>query len=105
MSNNALIKNYAELKAVKHELKDRIHQTESKYIEENQWIRSFLDLSGAHNNTSNPGARKNLHAAILQSVAEYLRELDFFKKQKKEYNEIVLPFALTLISVIVARKL
>ncbi|MFO7790649.1 MAG: hypothetical protein R6V32_08760 [Bacteroidales bacterium] len=100
-----MINNYKELKLVKREIKNRIHQTEESYIQQYNLISTFLDLAGTHKGKKNEQNRKHIHSLILHVITEQIKEQKFLNKYREEYKTIVIPFALTLISSFFLKKL
>ncbi len=103
--NNGIIKNYAEMQAVKKELRDRVYIAEQDYIKGHEWITFFLNLAGVHKHKANQRTRENIHAGIIQSITEFIKGKAFFKKYKDDYTKIIIPFVLTVITAIIVRKL
>ncbi len=99
-----MINNYKELQAVKRDLKQRIHETESMYSDRHAWIRFFLDFSSAHKGKNNSNARKEIHAHLVQGVSTYLEEHKLLSRFKKEVRTIVIPVALTALSIYFLRN-
>ncbi len=102
---DGIIKNYAEMQAVKKELTDRVYIAEQQYIKGHEWITMFLGLAGVHKDKKNQQTRENIHAGIIQSITELLREKAFFKKYKDDYTKIIIPFVLTVLTAIIVRRL
>jgi hypothetical protein len=101
----AMINNYNELKNVKRELRTRVRQTEQNYLEQYEWISAFFDASGIYKDKKNGEKKKNLHTLIIQSITEYLKDQQVFSKYKEEYTKVLIPFALSLISALLVKKL
>ncbi|MCF8218589.1 MAG: hypothetical protein K9I29_04135 [Bacteroidales bacterium] len=99
-----MIKSYSEMQAVKKDLKDRIRQTEQQYASQHEWIATFLNFSGIHDGTKNQAVRENLHVAIIQSINEYLKQQNIFKKINNEYIRVAIPFVITLASIVTIKR-
>lgn len=99
-----MINNHKELILVKNELKNRVHQTEQDFINQYELISTFIKISGVHKNTKHEQKRKNIHALIIQSITEFLKEQKVFKKYKTEYTTIGIPIILTLVSSLVIKN-
>ncbi|MFW6019207.1 MAG: hypothetical protein ACOCPM_01375 [Bacteroidales bacterium] len=100
-----MIRSYSEMQAVKKELKERIHKTEQEYASQHEWLATFLNFSGIHNGTKNKNIIENLHVAIIQSINEYLKQQNIFKRINNEYIRVAIPFAITLLSIIAVKKI
>ncbi|MDA3911472.1 MAG: hypothetical protein PF448_08965 [Bacteroidales bacterium] len=99
-----MINNYDELILVKNELKNRVHQTEQDFINQYELISTFIKVSEIHKDTKHEEKRRNIHALIIQSITEYLKEQKVLKKYKAEYTTIGIPIILTLISSLIMKN-